>query len=85
VRPASRVEEVSDDRRGEDHRNEGRALRSGECPVPHASGGGHTIQEYIGNAEEAGDQELAEFLRQVQEDDQSRAELAKKLLLARLG
>lgn len=43
-----------------------------------------TIEEYVGNAEQAGDQELAGFFRQVQEEDRARAEHAKKLLFGRL-
>jgi hypothetical protein len=51
----------------------------------------HTLQEaetlvrYIADAEQAGDQELARFFREVQEEDRQRADRAKALLRQRLG
>jgi 4-diphosphocytidyl-2C-methyl-D-erythritol kinase len=46
---------------------------------------GDTIQRYIDDAEQANDSELANFFRQVQDEDRQRAERAKSLLLKRLG
>lgn len=51
----------------------------------------HTLQEaetletYIHDAQQGGDDELANFLRSVQEEDRNRAEKAKQLLAGRLA
>ena len=46
----------------------------------HALQGAETYDTYIGDAESAGDQELAQFFRQVQEEERRRAARAKELL-----
>jgi len=46
----------------------------------HALEGGATYDKYIQDAEQEGDQELAQFFRQVQQDDAQRAQQAKSLL-----
>ena len=51
----------------------------------HALQGAETYQQYIGDAERRGDQELAQFFRDVQEEEKRRAERAKQLLAQRLG
>jgi rubrerythrin len=43
-----------------------------------------TIQRYIDDARQAGDEELATFFTDVQEDDRQRAQRAKELLGARI-
>ncbi|WP_046471858.1 hypothetical protein [Allosalinactinospora lopnorensis] len=45
---------------------------------------GETIERYIRDARENGDDELAEFFSQVQSQDRERAQRAKQLLKARL-
>lgn len=51
----------------------------------------HTLQEaeilttYIDDARQAGDQEVADFLQNVQEQDRERAEQAKRLLAGRIA
>lgn len=50
----------------------------------HALQAGETIDRYIRDAERAGDQQLADFFRQTQQDDRERAEQAKQLLKNRL-
>jgi hypothetical protein len=49
----------------------------------HALQGGETSQQYINDAQRAGDNELAEFFKQVQEEDRNRAERAERLLASR--
>ena len=49
----------------------------------HAAQGGTVYAKYIEDAEQEGDQELADFFRQVQEEDARRAQRAKELLDAR--
>jgi hypothetical protein len=44
-----------------------------------------TLQTYIDDAQQAGDTEAAEFLREVQDSDQQRLARAKQLLAARLS
>lgn len=44
-----------------------------------------TLQAYIDDAQQSGDEELAGFLRGVQEEDRNRAKQAKKLLADRLN
>ena len=46
----------------------------------HALEGAETYDTYINDAEGAGDQELAQFFRQVQEEERRRAARAKELL-----
>jgi rubrerythrin len=46
----------------------------------HALEGGATYDKYIQDAEQEGDQELADFFRQVQQQDSQRAQQAKSLL-----
>ncbi len=46
----------------------------------HALQGGHTYDKYVQDAEQEGDQELADFFRQVQQQDAQRAQQAKSLL-----
>lgn len=52
--------------------------------IYHALQGAETYAMYIGDAEQAGDTELAQFFRQVQQDEQARSDRAKKLLADRL-
>jgi hypothetical protein len=51
----------------------------------HTLQGAETVAQYIADAEQAGDQELARFLREVQEEDRQRADRAKAFLRQRLG
>jgi rubrerythrin len=51
----------------------------------HALQGAETYQQYVRDAEQRGDQELAQFFREVQEEEKRRAERAKQLLANRLG
>jgi rubrerythrin len=46
----------------------------------HAAQGGQVYAKYIEDAEQEGDQELADFFRQVQQEDSQRAQKAKQLL-----
>jgi rubrerythrin len=46
----------------------------------HALQGAETYDTYISDAEAAGDQELVQFFRQVQEEERRRAARAKELL-----
>jgi rubrerythrin len=46
----------------------------------HAAQGGTVYAKYIEDAEQEGDQELADFFRQVQQQDAERAQKAKALL-----
>jgi rubrerythrin len=50
----------------------------------HALQGAETYQMYITDAEQAGDQELVQFFREVQEEERRRAARAKELLGRRL-
>lgn len=50
----------------------------------HALQAGETVDQYIRDADRAGDQELVQFFRQVQEEDRRRAEQAKQLLTSRV-
>lgn len=45
---------------------------------------GDTIQRYIDDARQKGDEELAAFFEEVQAEDRRRAERAKQLLAARI-
>ena len=50
----------------------------------HALEGGSTIDTYIQDAEGEGDEELAEFLRQVKQGYKRTSDQAKQLLVARV-
>lgn len=45
---------------------------------------GETIERYINDARTGGDDELATFLQEVQQQDRERAERAKQLLASRI-
>ena len=49
----------------------------------HAAKGGTVYAKYIDDAEGQGDQEVADFFREVHEEDAQRAQRAKELLDAR--
>src|ERR687884_343635 len=49
----------------------------------HALEGGASYDQYIHDAEEAGDQELADFFRRVRDEDSMRADEARRLLAER--
>jgi rubrerythrin len=49
----------------------------------HALEGGSTYDKYVQDAENEGDQELADFFREVQQQDADRAQRAKSLLEGR--
>lgn len=51
----------------------------------HALQGAETYTQYLKDAEEAGDQELIQFFREVLEEECRRADRAKGLLKKRLG
>ncbi len=51
----------------------------------HALQAGETYEQYIQDAREAGDDELAQFFQDVQNEDRQRSERAKKLLHGRLS
>ena len=51
----------------------------------HALQGGEAYDQYISDAEAAGDDELAQFFRDVQNEERQRAERAKSLLGSRVG
>jgi rubrerythrin len=51
----------------------------------HTLQGAETAAQYMSDAQESGDEEVARFFRQVQEDDRRRAEQAKALLGQRLN
>jgi rubrerythrin len=53
--------------------------------IYHALQGAETYAMYVGDAEQAGDGELAQFFREVQQDEQARSDRAKKLLADRLS
>jgi rubrerythrin len=48
--------------------------------LDHSLKGAQVYEQYIKDAEQEGDQELASFFREVQEEDRKRSERAKKLL-----
>lgn len=50
----------------------------------HATHGAWNYEEYISDAEEAGDDELAQFFRDVKQQNADLAERAKKLLASRV-
>jgi hypothetical protein len=49
----------------------------------HALQGGETSQQYIDDARQAGDEELVAFFTQVQAEERTRADNAKRLLMDR--
>ena len=51
----------------------------------HALQSAETAGKYVDDAESEGDEELAQFFRDVIEEERDRAEHAKELLAARLG
>lgn len=51
----------------------------------HALQGAETYDQYIQDAQEAGDQELAQFLQQVKQENAQRANRAKELLAKQLA
>ncbi|MCK6545757.1 hypothetical protein L6R52_07810 [Myxococcota bacterium] len=51
----------------------------------HALQGAETYAEFVDDAEDAGDRELAEFFLEVQREETMRAERAKQLLATRLA
>ncbi len=51
----------------------------------HTLQGAETIDQYIRDADESGDKELAQFFRELKDTDKDRADRAKVLLRARLG
>lgn len=50
----------------------------------HALQAGETSDQYIRDADRAGDQDLVDFFRQTQKSDQERADRAKRMLKSRL-
>ena len=50
----------------------------------HALQGAELYEEYAGDAEDAGDQELARFFQDIQAEEKRRADRAKALLATRL-
>lgn len=53
--------------------------------VYHALQGAETYEMYIKDAEQTGDTELAQFFRDVRDQNVKRAERGKQLIVARLG
>ena len=51
----------------------------------HALNGAQTYDIYIRDAEQSGDNDLAQFFREVQQEDKRRSERAKQLLVQRAG
>ena len=51
----------------------------------HALQGGETVGQYIGDAEQAGDEKLAQFFRETQGTYKELADKAKGLLKGKLG
>lgn len=51
----------------------------------HALHGAQTYDTYIQDAEQSGDRDLAQFFREVQQEDKRRSERAKQLLVQRAG
>jgi rubrerythrin len=50
----------------------------------HALQGAEIYEEYVSDAEEAGNQELAQFFREVHQEERQRADRAKQLLTRHL-
>ena len=53
--------------------------------IYHALQGAETYEKYINDAEQSGDSELAQYFRDVRDQNVKRAEQGKKLLAARLS
>ena len=53
--------------------------------LDHSLKGAQVYDQYVKDAEEEGNQELASFFREVQEEDRQRSERAKKLLAQHLS
>jgi len=53
--------------------------------VYHALQGAETYEIYINDAEQSGDTELAQFFRDVRDENVKRAERGKQLIVARLN
>jgi rubrerythrin len=53
--------------------------------IYHALQGAETYEKYIADAEQGGDTELAQFFRDVRDENTKRAERGKQLLKSRLG
>jgi rubrerythrin len=51
----------------------------------HSLQGAETYEIFVADAEEAGDQELAQFFNDVMEEERRRADRAKALLASRLN
>ena len=51
----------------------------------HALQGAETYDQYIQDAQQGGDQELAGFFREVQQENKRRADRAKQFLARRIG
>jgi rubrerythrin len=51
----------------------------------HALKGAQTYDTYVNDAEQSGDHDLAQFFREVQQEDQRRSERARQLLVQRAG
>lgn len=51
----------------------------------HALQGAETYHQYTQDAEQGGDSDLAQFLRDIKEENRRRAERAKKLLVKHLS
>ena len=51
----------------------------------HSLQGTQTYNTYIRDAEQNGDRDLAQFFREVQQEDQRRSERAKQLIVQRAG
>ena len=53
--------------------------------IYHALQGAETYDMYVSDAERAGDNELANFFREVRDEERRRSDRAKQLLHTRLG
>jgi rubrerythrin len=51
----------------------------------HTLQGSQTYSTYINDAQQAGDQQLAQFFQQLQQQDNQRAQQAQQMLAQRLG
>ncbi len=51
----------------------------------HSLNGAQTYDTYIQDAEQSGDHDLAQFFREVQQEDQRRSTRARQLLVQRAG
>lgn len=53
--------------------------------IYHALQGAETYDMYVSDAERAGDNELADFFREVRDEERRRSDRGKQLLHSRLG